>query len=300
MRADGSYVAVVLGNWMLSAGYIDRWWGPGWEGSLIYGSNARPIPSITIERNYSDPIDHPWFRWIGQWRLVATMGQLEEERDDAPNAQFFGMRATWKPHPRLEVGISRTAQWCGDGRPCDARHLLGPADRQRQRPAAGGAAGQPDGGFDARWSVPWAPVAIYAQAIGEDEADFLPTKYLGLAGVEVWGGLGERSWRAHIESADTPAASTRTRRSSAAHTATVIYSDGYQYYDRVIGHSIDGDSRQFAVGAMLVNGDGSSWELAVQDAQGQSQGRQSGPVRVAVSRWNRVPRPAPPPDPAWG
>jgi hypothetical protein len=74
LRPDGSYVGVVLGNWMLHAGYIDRWWGPGWEGSLIYGSNARPIPSITIERNYSDPIDHPWLRWIGQWRLAATMG----------------------------------------------------------------------------------------------------------------------------------------------------------------------------------------------------------------------------------
>jgi hypothetical protein len=94
VRPDGSYVAAVLGNWMLHAGYIDRWWGPGWEGSLIYGSNSRPIPSITIERNYSDPSDHPWFRWIGQWRLVATMGQLESERTDAPNAQLFGMRAT--------------------------------------------------------------------------------------------------------------------------------------------------------------------------------------------------------------
>ena len=45
-RADGSYAGVALGNWMLSAGFVDRWWGPGWEGSLIYGSNARPIPSV--------------------------------------------------------------------------------------------------------------------------------------------------------------------------------------------------------------------------------------------------------------
>ena len=61
-RPDGSYVAAVLGNWILHAGYIDRWWGPGWEGSLIYGSNTRPIPSVTIERNYSDAIDHPWLQ----------------------------------------------------------------------------------------------------------------------------------------------------------------------------------------------------------------------------------------------
>jgi hypothetical protein len=47
----------------------------------------------------------------------------------------------------------------------------------------------------------------------------------------------------------------------------VVYSDGYQYRDRVIGHAIDGDSQQFAVGVMLVNGDGSSWEIAAQDAK---------------------------------
>ena len=25
----------------------DRWWGPGWDGSLILSNNARPIPAIT-------------------------------------------------------------------------------------------------------------------------------------------------------------------------------------------------------------------------------------------------------------
>ncbi len=267
LRADGSYAGAVLGNWMLSAGYIDRWWGPGWEGSLIYGTNARPIPSITLERNYSDPVQHPWFRWIGQWRLAVTMGQLEGNRDDAPHAQLIGMRATWKPHPRLEVGISRSAQWCGEGRPCDAgtfwQLLLGNDNDQplAEQP------GNQMAGFDLRWSLPWAPVAIYAQGIGEDEANFMPSKYLGLLGVEAWGGIGERSWRAHVEFADTTCALFDNAPQFGCAYRNGIYSDGYQYRDRVIGHAIDGDSQQIAVGAMLVNGDGSSWELAGQSAK---------------------------------
>ena len=267
-RADGSYVGAVLGNWMLSAGYIDRWWGPGWEGSLIYGTNSRPIPSITIERNYSDPSKHPWFAWIGQWRLAVTMGQLEEDRVDAPNAQLFGMRATWKPHPRLEIGISRSAQWCGDGRPpCDASTfwdlLIGNDNDQplAEQP------GNQMGGFDLRWSLPWAPVALYAQAIGEDEANFMPSKYLGLFGAEAWGGWGERSWRAHVEYADTACAFYQSQPQFDCAYHNKIYSDGYQYRDRSIGHAIDGDSQQIAVGVMLVNGDGSSWEFAAQDAK---------------------------------
>jgi Capsule assembly protein Wzi len=267
IRPDGSYVAAVAGNWVLHAGWIDRWWGPGWEGSLIYGSNARPIPSITIERNYSDPVDHPWLSWIGQWRFAVTMGQLEEERTDAPNAQLFGLRATWKPHQRIEIGISRTAQWCGDGRPCDLDtfwDLLTGNDNDQplaEQP------GNQMAGFDARWSVPGLPVALYAQAIGEDEADFLPSKYLGLAGVEFWGGLGDRSWRLHLEAADTACSFYENPPQFGCAYHNTIYHDGYQYYDRVIGHALDGDSRQVAAGAMLVAGDGSSWELALQSAE---------------------------------
>lgn len=267
LRADGSYLAFALGNWMVHAGYIDRWWGPGWEGSLIYGSNQRPIPSITIERNYSDAFEHPWLRWIGQWRLVATMGQLEDDRADAPNAQLFGLRATWKPHPRVEVGINRTAQWCGDGRPCDLGTFwdLFTGNDNDQPPSE--QPGNQMGGFDVRWSVPDMPVAVYGQAIGEDEANFMPSKYLGLVGIEAWGGFGERSWRVHVEAADTTCGFYESEPEYGCAYRNAIYFDGYQYLDRSIGHALDGDSRQLAAGALLVDGDGSSWELAVQSAK---------------------------------
>jgi len=158
-RPDGSYAAVALGNWMLHAGYVDRWWGPGWEGSLIYGSNARPLPSITIERNYSDPVGHPLLEWLGRWRFVATMGRFEGSRDDAPDANFFGARITWKPHARLEIGISRSAQWCGDGRPCDAGTLWDLLVGNDNDQALAEQPGNQMAGFDLRWAVPRVPIA---------------------------------------------------------------------------------------------------------------------------------------------
>lgn len=267
VRPDGSYVGAVLGNWIISAGWIDRWWGPGWEGSLIYGNNSRPIPSLTLERNYSDAFEHPWLKWIGQWRLAVTMGQLEGDRDDAPDAQLFGMRVTWKPHPRVEVGISRAAQWCGEGRPCDAGTfwdlLIGNDNDQPEEEQPGNQMA----GFDVRWSVPGAPVALYAQLIGEDEAGYLPSKYLGLMGAETWGGWGDRSWRVHVEYADTVCSFTRSPPEYGCAYRHSIYTDGYQYRDRSIGHGLDGDSEQWALGAVLVNADGSSLEFAAQDAR---------------------------------
>ncbi len=267
IRPDGSYIGAALGNWMVSAGYVDKWWGPGWEGSLILSSNARPMPALTIERNYSDPFDHPWLGWIGRWRLNFTFGQLEGDRQDAPDARFFASRLTWKPHPRVEVGISRSAQWCGDGRPCGAGtfwDLLTGNDNDQplaEQP------GNQLAGFDVRWSLPGLPVAFYAQAIGEDEAGFMPSKYLGLVGAEAWGGWGGRSWRLHVEYADTACNFTRSPPEYGCAYLNGIYLDGYQYRDRSIGHALDGDSEQLAFGAVLVNADGSSWELAAQDAR---------------------------------
>ena len=61
-RLDGSYVGFTVGNFMVSYGAMDRWWGPGWDGSLILSNNARPMPSLTIERNYSDASRWPVLR----------------------------------------------------------------------------------------------------------------------------------------------------------------------------------------------------------------------------------------------
>ncbi len=58
--SPGRFVCRVrLGNWNISAGAIDRWWGPGWEGSLILSNNARPVPSIGIDRNEARPFSWP-------------------------------------------------------------------------------------------------------------------------------------------------------------------------------------------------------------------------------------------------
>ena len=69
---------VPLGNvWPtpVSYGAMDRWWGPGWDGSLILSNNARPMPSLTIERNYSDASRWPVLRLFGPWRASIAFGQ---------------------------------------------------------------------------------------------------------------------------------------------------------------------------------------------------------------------------------
>ena len=266
IRLDGSYAGVVLGNVMFSAGAMERWWGPGWEGSLILSSNARPIPAFSIERNFSDPFETKWLSWIGPWSASLVYGQLERDRF-VPNARFFGLRLAFRPLSDLEVGLSRSAQWCGAGRPCGGgtfTDLLLGRDNRGNEVALANEPGNQLAGFDARWASPFSdlPYAVYAQLIGEDEAGGFPSEYLGLFGAEVWGAReGWGSWRAHLEYADTACGSVGSDPTFNCAYNHGIYQDGYRYRGRSIGHSIDNDARILSLGISLVRPDGESWNF---------------------------------------
>ena len=275
-RPDGSYVAASLGNWMLSLGYMDRWWGPGWDGSLILGTNARPVPAVAIERQESTPMDVAVLRWLGPWRFVTFMGQLEGDRD-FDNALLFGMRIELRPLPSLQLAASRTAQWCGDGRPCtwdDFWNLFIGNDNDQ---APEDQPGNQLAGFDLRWSWPGGaiPAALYVQAIGEDEAGFLPSKYLGLFGVETWGDALGGSWRAHVEYADTACNFAGTPQYGCAYESS-IYTDGYRYRGHSLGHSIDSDGESLGIGGMLVDPEGHEWRLLFRDIRLNRAGKATG------------------------
>ena len=277
VRPDGSYVAASLGNWMISAGYLERWWGPGWEGSLILSNNARPLPAIALDRNESTPFEIPVLRWLGPWRLSTFMGQFESDRDYS-HALLFGLRTEIRPHPTLQIAATRTAQWCGDGRPCGLDTfwdlLIGNDNDQdlSEQP------GNQLGGFDIRWSWPGArlPLAVYAQAIGEDEAGFLPSKYLGLLGAEIWGDLAGGSWRAHVEYADTACDFVNSEPQFGCAYTSSIYTTGYRYRGRVLGHAMDADGESVGVGALYLDSRAHRWEVLARNVKVNRAGTASG------------------------
>ena len=269
MRADDSMIGVMVGNWSVAASTQQRWWGPGWDGSLILSNNARPIPSLSIDRVFTDAFESKWLSWIGPWDMTLMFGQLERERH-VPNARFFGMRVNFRPIPNLEIGLSRTAQWCGDGRPCDASTFV---DLFLGRDNLGDAGidvnnepGNQLAGVDFRWVPGFLghSVAAYGQFIGEDEAGGFPSRYLGQFGVDWSGYLFDRwSSKAFAEFAGT---SCQFHESSEIFNCAYnhgIYQTGYRFRSRAIGHGADNDSRLISVGALLVNAADTQWRALV-------------------------------------
>lgn len=267
LRFDDSLLAVTVGNWSVGASTQQRWWGPGWDGSLILSNNARPLPALVIDRVFTDAFETKWLSWIGPWDLSAIFGRFESERA-VPDAHFFGMRFTMRPLRSLEIGFSRTAQLCGDDRPCGfdtywdmflGRDNIGDAGIDEENEP-----GNQLAGLDARWNPELLDrsLAFYGQFIGEDAADFLPSRYMGQAGFE-WSGYLDNRWssRFFAEYADTNCQFYDAETCTNLSYNHYIYESGYRYKGRVMGHGADGDSEMASVGWVMTDPDATEWRV---------------------------------------
>ena len=194
-------------------------------------------------------------------------GQLEKERF-VPDAQFFGMRFNFRPAKGLEIGISRSAQWCGDGRPCDfdtfwdlfwGRDNVGDEGTTFENEP-----GNQLAGVDLRWTNLWTgnPISFYLQAIGEDEANRMPSRYLAQVGLE--GSVitrDQNSWRWFVEWAATSCDAIKSQVRYDCAYRSGIYQSGYNYYRRIVGHGLDNDARVLSGGVVVVSEAGNAWQV---------------------------------------
>ena len=267
VRPDGSMIALELGNISIAASTMDRWWGPGWDSSQILSSNARPIPALTIDRNRTDAFGTKWLSWIGPWDFSFIAGQMEEERE-VPNTRFLGFRLSFKPHPAWEFGLSRTAQWCGDGRPCDFSTfwdiVLGKGENADDGADPEDDPSNQQAEIDIRVSNQWfgTPMALYASGTAQDEAGGLPSVWMAQAGVEGSGYVrGRWSYRWFIEFAYNACDALKSdQRFNCAYNHS-IYRTGYRYKGRSLGHSAENDARIASLGVVLTSTEATSWQL---------------------------------------
>jgi hypothetical protein len=277
-RLDGSYAAWRWGNWWLTAGVQDRWWGPGWDSSLILSSNARPMPGLGVERASSKPPGWKWLRWIGPWRLVTFLDHMESRRADFNNTLFWAGRFTFQPLHGVEIGLSRTAELCGHGRSCGPstfwdtliaksnrtiNALPNPTPQQllekksAQRIAT-----------DIRWHPGSWPFAVYWQQYGEvfDSGNYRPRQTLQLFGVE-WASRNvfEGRLRTFLEFADTACGDISLEKQNVRSYGCAYEKDtyraGYRFRGRAIGDSMDRDGRRFSVGVLYTDHTDHLWDL---------------------------------------
>ncbi|MGK2285878.1 capsule assembly Wzi family protein [Pedomonas sp. V897] len=263
---ENVYVAQRFGNWAGYIGYVETWWGPGQESGLIMSNSARPFPKIGLKRLSPEPFKLPVLNLLGPWRFETFLGRLEKNRGDYEHPLLMAMRFSFKPVQAVEIGFNRTMQLCGRDRPCgfgiwkDAIFAIGTNDNT-------GTLNEPGNqiaGADIRISGRLGSVtaSAYGEVIGEDGDGALMIEQLSYtAGGTLTGGLSNGSiWRVGVEYSDTYATFLTEKPSGwvgkHAPGSTYnhfIYRDGYTYYDRPIGMSLDGDTRLFSVTGSLTD-----------------------------------------------
>ena len=225
---DNSFVRLYKGNKILSAGKISQWWGPSEENSLILSNQARPFPIISFENNI--PTKMRYFDFLGPVSYKIFLGKLERKRE-IPNAAILGMRIELNPNKRLNIGLSRTAQFGGDGRSVKLTTIkdiiLGKDNQGKESP------GNQLGALDIKYS--FKGNEIYGQIVGEDEAGYLPSRtfyYLGFSKYL----NDDYDKKISIETVETE---NKIPNYTYNHN---FYRDGYRYLGLPIGASIDADS----------------------------------------------------------
>lgn len=249
IRLDGSYLAGTLGNWVLGAGAIDRWWGPGWQSSLILSNNARPIPSVWMNRKDTRAPESSWLSWLGPWDFTVLAGQYESDRA-VSDAKLIGMRFTFRPMDGLDIGFSRAIMFGGEGRPEGAstiwNALIGKDNGQLEENDPGNQIAS----IDARYgfAVGEQTMGLYAQMMGEDEAGAFPARKSWLFGADWTTSLlnGDQQWFA--EYANTLADDFLGDAMPNITYNHSRYRTGYRHYGRNMASSFDGDAEAITLG----------------------------------------------------
>jgi hypothetical protein len=240
------YGKLGLGSFEIEAGKDSMFWGPGQHGALIMSNNADPFKMVKISN--PSPISLPWiFRALGPVKIVWFLTQLEEDRP-IPKPNLMGFRIEFKPHPAVEIGVSRTMIFGGQGRSAYSFVDYLKAFTGSNEALAGNLDNDQLGGFDASVLLPvdsFLParnVKLYTEWIGEDEAGGLPMDFGITYGAKFYDIFKTGKTDLTIEYANDHDPSKPN-----VFYNHSIYQAGYTYDGRIIGHYMGTDSKDLFI-----------------------------------------------------
>ncbi|MBU1311776.1 MAG: capsule assembly Wzi family protein [Gammaproteobacteria bacterium] len=252
---DGSYLALIAGNWVLAVDQLPLWWGPGQQSSLLLSNNARPIPSLRISRHSWQASEASLFSWLGPWSFTAYLGQGEHQSNPA-QIKHFGARFSARPLPQLELGLSRISQWGGDTLDnsaaafADMLLLRSDSDDNADNMAA------VDFTFHTRLAG-W-PLSFYGELADDNNGGQL-TKPLQLYGVRSYFGSEAAVHTLSLEWSDSYIRCDGRAQAGNCAYESELYPQGYRRYGRLIGSGYGADAQVLSAGYRYQTFDGYSW-----------------------------------------
>jgi len=261
LHFDDSYIAQAWGNWVFFGGTLPQWWGGGHDGGTLISTNARPFPRIGLQRLNPEPFETPWLSWLGNWNLHFSAGKLSDDRNDFDNPIVFQLKFTFTPVQGLDIGLNRAMMVCGDGRNACTLENIGKSFIGTGGFDNTGTLTEPGNqlaGIDIRYGGHFGPVdfAAYGELVAEDINDGVLDKNAIDIGFTLGGYWASQQLdlQFRLEASDTEGNNLlgfEVSKRSLFPTGTApgstfnnfIFTDGFTFRQRTIGHTLDTDSR---------------------------------------------------------
>jgi hypothetical protein len=263
---DGTYLSAKLGDVLLTAGYLDHWWGPGQISALQLSNNARPMPQVGFQRASTAASSWPVLRWLGPWQFEFFLGKLDGPQIQS-NVYYNAAHLTINPLPGLELGMAKTEEFCGQGHPCSPlRDYFTNADFSTHPDNVNG-----EGAFDIKYSrtLGGVPFQIYTQLMNEDYSFFARSGSSHLFGASIFLPTAKNPVKLTAEFTDTIATKTLFSFGDFVYGFTYTngqYPDGMRYRGRTLGFSLDSDATLSTLQASWSDTAGRFYELSLHHA----------------------------------
>jgi hypothetical protein len=261
VRWDNTYVAAFVGNWVIAAGKQDRWFGPTWDTTLSLSNNASPMTAISLTRKSAKAFIVPFTDFDIPWTVTTFMGKMDDERT-IKDTLLWGFRLNFKPFKNLEVGLTRLAQWGGNGQSqslstfkdvligrtnCGIDDLV--CDENNPNPA------NQQAGYDIRYSFNLfnIPMSFYGQKFAEDGSEGTlqyVTKAQPQVGFDIHVNIFDAPSTVFIELADSLADCGERDKLGNCYYEHSTYTTGMRYNGRTIGSTYDNDAKTYVLGAI--------------------------------------------------
>ena len=235
---SGTHLSTIIGNSVLGIGFIERWWGPGNDNSLILSNYSDPQPGIYLE-SLSGFRFKNFMSFIGKVNYSFFVNFLDDERF-INNTNLIGARITIQPNKNLTLGFSRVTMFGGDNRPDSFESFVDNLFRLT-RTENGVDLSNEIAGYDLKYNFNINKILIssYFQLIGEDEIKFTPSTKIFTYGNEIIFLKNGLLRSIGIEYSNTIADFGDRYNVTYEHGS---YKSGYRYKNLPLGAFIDGDS----------------------------------------------------------
>lgn len=246
LNYHGSYLAVLLGNWSVSAEQVSHWWGPSNDNALMLSNNAAPMKGLRFTRANTQYAGPSWLSFIGNWQLTGIYAKQKPVLTQSDEGNYWALRFASTPINGLEVAISSSGSDFLTTNSFDQTNFDHDVAQSEHRLSS----------IDVKYSTSIfnQPIAVYSELMGKNESGVLPSSPFYTLGIESYFGNAAQLTKAYLEYSNTQELCELDCTYGNDYQAS--QQGGYTQKGRLIGSSTPQNSQSWIIGAQYFSQDG--------------------------------------------